>query len=215
MDYATRATAERSARRPAAELAGRRSTVGGLVDLRRAAAITQARLEGATATVQREGGPEEEELQMKAAPRVAQREGAPEDEELQMKAAPGVAQREGAPEEELQMKRDTPANRTGLPDALKAGVESLSGMAMDGVQVHYNSTQPAQLNALAYAQGTDIHLAPGQEKHLPHEAWHVVQQAQGRVAPTMQMMEGVPVNDDAGLEHEADVMGEKALSLGG
>ena len=106
------------------------------------------------------------------------------------------------------------ANNTGLPDSLKRGIESLSGMAMDNVKVHYNSSQPAQLNALAYAQGTDIHVGPGQERHLPHEAWHVVQQAQGRVKPTMQMKEGVPVNDDAGLEHEADVMGGKASSLG-
>lgn len=105
-------------------------------------------------------------------------------------------------------------NKTGLPDNLKSGFESLSGMAMDNVRVHYNSSQPAQLNALAYAQGTDIHVAPGQEKHLPHEAWHVVQQAQGRVKPTMQMKEGVPVNDDAGLEHEADVMGARATQMG-
>jgi Domain of unknown function (DUF4157) len=105
-------------------------------------------------------------------------------------------------------------NNTGLPDNLKSGIESLSGISMDGVKAHYNSPQPAQLNALAYAQGTDIHVAPGQERHLPHEAWHVVQQAQGRVQPTMQMKAGVPVNDDPGLEHEADVMGDKALSMG-
>lgn len=85
---------------------------------------------------------------------------------------------------------------------------------MDSVRVHYNSSQPAQLNALAYAQGADIHVAPGQEQHLPHEAWHVVQQAQGRVKPTMQMKEGVPVNDDAGLEREADMMGGRAASVG-
>ncbi|MDP2143446.1 MAG: DUF4157 domain-containing protein [Gallionella sp.] len=103
-------------------------------------------------------------------------------------------------------------NNTGLPDNLKSGIESLSGMSMDNVKVHYNSSQPAQLNALAYAQGTDIHVAPGQEKHLPHEAWHVVQQAQGRVRPTMQMKDGVPVNDDTGLEREADVMGAKAIA---
>lgn len=102
------------------------------------------------------------------------------------------------------------ANNTGLPDNLKAGVEALSGMSLDNVRVHYNSAQPAQLNALAYAQGRDIHLAPGQERHLPHEAWHIVQQAQGRVRPTMQMKHGVPVNDDAGLEREADVMGDRA-----
>jgi len=106
-------------------------------------------------------------------------------------------------------------NNTGLPDNLKSGIENLSGMSMDHVKVHYNSSQPAQLNALAYAQGSDIHVASGQEKHLPHEAWHVVQQAQGRVKPTMQMKGGgVPVNDDVALEAEADVMGAKALSSG-
>lgn len=106
-----------------------------------------------------------------------------------------------------------PVNKTGLPDQLKNGVESLSGMSLDHVKVHYNSDKPAQLNAHAYAQGSEIHVAPGQEQHLPHEAWHVVQQAQGRVRPTMQMKAGVSVNDDAGLEHEADVMGMKALQV--
>ena len=102
-------------------------------------------------------------------------------------------------------------NNTGLPDNLKTGIENLSGYSMDDVKVHYNSSKPAQLNAHAYAQGTDIHLASGQEKHLPHEAWHVVQQKQGRVKPTMQMKDKVNINDDAGLEKEADVMGAKAL----
>ncbi|WP_230470595.1 eCIS core domain-containing protein [Flavobacterium cheongpyeongense] len=105
------------------------------------------------------------------------------------------------------------ANNTGLPDNLKSGIENLSGNAMDDVKVHYNSDKPAQLNAHAYAQGTDIHIASGQEKHLPHEAWHVVQQKQGRVKPTMQMKGKVNVNDDAGLEKEADVMGSKALQM--
>jgi hypothetical protein len=95
-------------------------------------------------------------------------------------------------------------NQNGLPGNLKSGIEQLSGYSMDDVKVHYNSSQPAQLQALAYAQGTDIHIAPGQEKHLPHEAWHVAQQKQGRVKPTLQMKTGVPVNDDAGLENEAD-----------
>jgi len=101
-------------------------------------------------------------------------------------------------------------NETGLPDKLKAGVENLSGYRMDDVKVHYNSDKPAKVNAYAYTQGTDIHVAPGQEKHLPHEAWHVVQQKEGRVKPTLQL-KGIQVNDDKGLEHEADVMGAKAL----
>lgn len=131
------------------------------------------------------------------------------------------AQRQGAEEDGLQRQSSTaaaaqlephsppPRNRTGLPDRLKTGIESLSGIAMDPVRVHFNSPQPAQLNALAYAKGCDIHVAPGQEQHLPHEAWHVVQQLQGRV-PTTSLINGVPVNDDLALEQEADVMGAKA-----
>lgn len=105
-------------------------------------------------------------------------------------------------------------NNTGLPNQLKAGIESLSGMSMDYVKVHYNSAQPTQLNACAYAQGREIHVAPGQERHLPHEAWHVVQQAQRRVQPTMQMQGWVTINDDQGLEQEADAMGARALGVG-
>jgi len=84
---------------------------------------------------------------------------------------------------------------------------------MDDVKVHYNSDKPAQLQAHAYAQGSDIHIASGQEKHLAHEAWHVVQQKQGRVKPTLQMKGKVNVNDDTGLEKEADQMGAKAMQM--
>lgn len=120
---------------------------------------------------------------------------------------------EGEEEEDVlqgKMEDVSRRNETGLPDNLKAGVESLSGYSLDDVRVHYNSSKPATVQALAYTQGTDIHVAPGQEKHLPHEAWHVAQQMAGRVSPTTNI-NGMPVNDNAALEHEADVMGEKAL----
>ena len=102
-------------------------------------------------------------------------------------------------------------NETGMPDNLKAGIEDLSGFAMDDVRVHYNSDKPATVQALAYTQGTDIHVAPGQEQHLPHEAWHVAQQMAGRVEPTTEVG-GLPVNDSIELEYEADVMGARANS---
>jgi hypothetical protein len=164
------------------------------------------------AIAQRASLDEEEPLQGKFA--TAQR-AAEEEEPLQGKF--DTVQRAAEEEEPLQGKFETAPvvsrkeNKTGLPDNLKSGMESLSGQSLDDVKVHYNSSQPAELQAHAYAQGTDIHVAPGQEQHLPHEAWHVVQQAQGRVKPTTQMA-GVEVNDDTGLEHEADVMGAKALS---
>ncbi|GEM_PF-2922740 len=114
--------------------------------------------------------------------------------------------------EQVPIQREVKPNNTGLPDNLKIGIENLSGYNIDDVKVHYNSDKPAQLQALAYAQGTDIHLAPREEKRLPHEAWHVVQQKQGRVKPTVQM-QGIQVNDNEELEHEADVMGEKAVKI--
>jgi Domain of unknown function (DUF4157) len=96
-----------------------------------------------------------------------------------------------------------------LPEGLKAGIEGLSGMSMADVRVHYNSEKPYEVQAKAFTQGTTIHVAPGQEENVPHEAWHVVQQKQGRVRPSMQMGDK-GINDDAKLENEADEMGPKA-----
>lgn len=104
-------------------------------------------------------------------------------------------------------------NNTGMPIELRSGLESLSGHSMSDVKVHYNSSKPATLNAHAYAQGNDIHIGPGQEQHLPHEGWHIVQQKQGRVQPTRQLHSAV-INDDAKLEKEADIMGAKAYERG-
>lgn len=160
-----------------------------------------------------------------ASPRTHQRMDM-EDEYLQGKFSP--VQRQGELDEEdlmLQGKFDTNAaaaqlesvtgggeNQTGMPDRLKTGLEQLSGMDLSGVRVHHNSPEPAQLNAHAYTQGQDIHVAPGQEQHLPHEGWHAVQQMGGRVQPTMQA-HGVQINDDRTLEREADVMGGKAAKV--
>lgn len=101
-------------------------------------------------------------------------------------------------------------NKTGIPDSLKTGMENLSGQDLSNVKVHKNSGKPAQLKAHAYAQGSDVHMAPGKEKHLPHELAHVVQQKEGRVKPT-DNSKGSAVNDDPKLEKEADVMGSKAI----
>ncbi|AKB18681.1 DUF4157 domain-containing protein [Methanosarcina sp. WWM596] len=170
--------------------------------------------------VQRQEIPEEEETIQGKMIDTIQRQEVPEEEENPLQgvfesnpeqvACPSCIQRKESEEEEpLQPKRE---NNTGMPDNLKAGVESLSGIDMSDVRVHYNSDKPAEVGALAYTQGTNIHVAPGQERHLPHEAWHVVQQVQGRVKPTMQLKD-VAVNDDVVLEKEADIAGNRALQL--
>ncbi|MCG8418012.1 MAG: DUF4157 domain-containing protein [Proteobacteria bacterium] len=95
-------------------------------------------------------------------------------------------------------------------------MEGALGMDFSAVRVH-EGEQATAIGALAYTQGTNIHFAPGHyqpstrsgQELLGHELTHVVQQSQGRVRATGQM-KGVKVNDDAGLEAEADVMGSRA-----
>ncbi len=101
--------------------------------------------------------------------------------------------------------------RSGLPDRLRSGVEQLSGFSMADVRVHYDSPAPARMGAVATTQGPEIHLAPGATAagYLPHEAWHVVQQAAGRVQQIM-TVNGVGVNENPDLEREATVMGTRA-----
>ncbi len=213
-EHANRAAAQRESRGGAAGTHG-----GGQRD-----AAQRARIESAFGSAPAQRAGPEEELQMKADTTV-QRAGPEEELPLQgqfavQRAAPEeellqgrFAVQRAEEEEPLQGRFEGSApkpNQTGMPDGLKIGVEALSGMDLSDVRVHANSSQPAQLDAHAYAQGNDIHVAPGQEQHLPHEAWHVVQQRQGRVQPTLQMA-GVAVNDDASLEKEADLMGAKAL----
>ncbi len=107
-----------------------------------------------------------------------------------------------------------PARREQLPSDIKTGIEQLSGIAMNDVHVVHQSAEPESVGALAYARGNEIHLGPGQEQHLPHEAWHVVQQKQGRVAATAQLKGGDSSNADPALEAEADEMGARAAAVG-
>lgn len=103
-----------------------------------------------------------------------------------------------------------PSNETGLPDHIKSGAEHHSGISLNDVRVHYNSPKPATMQAHAYTQGNQIHVAPGQERYLGHETWHAVQQKQNRVTPNRQLK---GLNDSPVLEKEADVMGEKLGSF--
>lgn len=107
-----------------------------------------------------------------------------------------------------------PEARRPLPERLRFGVAALSGVDLSGVEVHRGSPEPARLGALALARNGEIFLGPGQDRALAHEAWHTVQQRQGRVRPTAQLA-GEPLNDQPALEREADFMGGRAWREGG
>lgn len=102
-----------------------------------------------------------------------------------------------------QTKKSTP-NMTGIPTQMKLDFERRSGLSFDDVRVHYNSDKPRKIGALAYTQGNQVHVGPGQEQHLRHELGHVVQQKRGLVQPTT-WINGLPVNDSPELEHAANV----------
>ncbi len=131
-------------------------------------------------------------------------EGEEEEEPLQAKAAPSP----------VPVSSPGSSSASPLPCPLRQGLEGLSGFDLSGVRVHADDPAPGRLNALAYAEGGEIRLAPGQEQHLAHEGWHVVQQMQGRVRATTSE-EGVAINDDASLEREADEMGREAQRWSG
>jgi hypothetical protein len=156
-----------------------------------------------------------------ASPRVAQLRRL---QELADSHSAPVSQLAGTPEEEdliqgkfataelqPQLQQAPRANIAGLSYQLKSGIESLSCLSLDYLPRHHNSSQPARLTALAYAQGSDIHLAPRQVNHQPHAACHMAKKAETGdpkpIASTTQtglrwlVAERGPVNSKQGLPH--------------
>jgi hypothetical protein len=105
---------------------------------------------------------------------------------------------------------------TPLPPALRARMEAALGADFSRVRVH-EGAHVAALGARAYAEGTDLHFAPGAyrpdapegQELIGHELAHVAQQAEGRVTAARQA-HGVAVNDDPALEDEATERGIRA-----
>lgn len=102
-------------------------------------------------------------------------------------------------------------NITGIPTQMKLDFERRSGLSFDDVRVHYNSDQPAKLGALAYTQGTQVYIGPGQSQHLGHELGHVVQQKLGMVQADTRHASGAEMNTDPALERQADLLGNGAV----
>jgi hypothetical protein len=166
---------------------------------------------------------EEEEVQMKKGPVQMMESGEQEEEEVQMKRGPvQMMESPEVEEEEVQMKvgsgnanniahSETSGNQ--MPQAVKGKMEAAFNADFSNVKIH-EGDKAASMGALAYAQGEDIHFAPGMynpnstsgQELIGHELAHVVQQREGRVKGTKQA-KGLSVNDDPALENEADELG--------
>lgn len=117
----------------------------------------------------------------------------------------------------LQRSVDIPTSGgTSLPEQVRAPMEASLGADLSSVRVHQGDHVPA-LGAMAFTQGNDVHFAPGRydpgsasgQDLIGHELAHVVQQRAGRVQATGDVS-GVPLNDSASLEAEADAAGHRA-----
>ena len=85
-----------------------------------------------------------------------------------------------------------------LESSVRPDLESAFGTSFDNVSVHADSPLPAEVGAIAFTHGNDIHFAPGQYRPdtssglhtLSHELAHVVQQ--GDAAPTVHRLMSAP-----------------------
>ncbi len=107
-----------------------------------------------------------------------------------------------------------PSSGTPLPAPLQGSLANATGIDVSDVGVHYSSPLPGRIGAAAFTQGDEIHLGPGAESELAHEAWHVIQQRTGRVSSTG-AVGGAAINSDADLEKEADVQGHQVAKEAG
>lgn len=105
-----------------------------------------------------------------------------------------------------------------LPAQLRGRLERATGSDLSMVRVGEDPSVAA-IGARAHARGMHVLFAPGAyqpdtpggQAVIAHEVMHLVQQAEGRVAPSG-TIGGVAATDDAGLEREADDLGDRALA---
>ncbi len=106
-----------------------------------------------------------------------------------------------------------------LPAAVQQKMEAALDADFSDVRVH-EGTEARKIGAIAYTQGSHIHFSPGRydplssigQSLLGHELAHVLQQRKGIVKPNLQM-QGQAINNEPALEHEADVLGQKAATM--
>ena len=135
-------------------------------------------------SIQREGMPEEEELQAKPLSNTIQREGMPEEEELQAKFS--LQRSQGGLETGENLESQLSNSKGGgspLSSEVQSFMEPRFGADFSQVRVHTDSSavQMSQsVQAQAFTHGSDIYFgsgkSPGNNELTAHELTHVVQQ---------------------------------------
>ncbi|QHI34913.1 hypothetical protein IMCC3317_02580 [Kordia antarctica] len=136
---------------------------------------------------------------------------------IQRKEGKSFVKPKGAQDSFTPPKSSGKSNKS-LPSKLQSNMESSLGHDFSNVGIHTNSEKAVQMNARAFTQGEQVHFAPGEfnpsstsgKNLIGHEFTHVAQQRAGVVKPTKVLQKGVAINDNKGLESEADNFGQKA-----
>jgi len=127
----------------------------------------------------------------------------------------GVFQRKLAQRRAARAEGGAPSDAGRLPSPVQEQMETAFGVDFSAVRIHEGAAA-TQVGARAFAQGTDLHFAPGEydptslagQELIGHELAHVVQQRDGRVSAAQG--KGGDLAADDGLEAEADRAGARA-----
>lgn len=85
-------------------------------------------------------------------------------------------------------------------------------MDLSDVRIHRNNSEPDRLKAHVFTRGAGVFLATGKDNYLTHEAWHAVQQKQGRVQANFSF-KGLLISNSRSLESEADRIAQRMTSM--
>ncbi len=113
-----------------------------------------------------------------------------------------------------------PENRISekLPEEVQTKMENSFSQDFSNVNIHKDSSSAQDIHAKAYAQGNDIHFAPGEydpsskagHELIGHELTHVVQQKQGKVNSSTINRKSLAITQETEFEKEADEAGKLA-----
>lgn len=118
---------------------------------------------------------------------------------------------------QAKLEKEKQESSSKMPEEVQAKMENSFGQDFSDVNIHDNSAKAEDMGAKAFAQGKDVHFAPGEfqpntkqgQELIGHELTHVVQQKEGKVQGGDVNGKDM-VNQDPSLEKEADDAGKLA-----
>lgn len=97
--------------------------------------------------------------------------------------------------------------RTEIPVQLKTRTEDSTRVPFNYVRANYNSDKPAKLDTLAYTNGNQVGISPGQKRYSAYDLRNAMQQKLNAVRASVRYEGNEAINTDVELERQSDVSG--------